>query len=150
MGGPCAGDRDRREPPLKGMVTVPTYNRVQLLGHAAANAEMRLTVNGKELATFTIATGSKPYVQWHNVQAWGKIALLVAKIKKGDLVEVHGNLKNEKYKGVLKTSINAQFIYLMNHKKDWDESVAQARAEREQTEDTEAESSGLPDDDIPF
>jgi single-stranded DNA-binding protein len=133
---------------------VPTYNFVQILGHAGCDANVTITPNNKELVKFSIATGKPPYVVWHNFHAWGKVAVLAAKIKKGDLVEVHGNITYEKYRGNSKAIINVNLIYLLSHKADWSASAMRDKAitgaEREPEDDEYGSPPPMDEHDIPF
>jgi len=90
---------------------------------------------------------------WHNFHAWGKVAVLAAKIKKGDLVEVHGNITYEKYKGNVKAIINCLCVYLLSHKADWNASAIQDKNSHASGGEPENEDYGPPSDDfdnVPF
>ena len=74
-----------------------TYNRVTLLGRAAAPPETRFTTGGQRVATFSVATdrptrsGSTPVTDWHRVLCWDKLAeIAVEHVTKGRLLFVEG------------------------------------------------------------
>ncbi|CCG54488.1 Probable single-stranded DNA-binding protein [Flavobacterium indicum GPTSA100-9 = DSM 17447] len=81
-------------------------NRVQLIGHVGQEPEIKL-VNGKKVATLTIATNDFYYndkkekieqTEWHRVSAWGKIAEIIEKyVNKGKEVAVEGKLTHKSY-----------------------------------------------------
>jgi single-strand DNA-binding protein len=74
-----------------------TYNRVTLLGRAAAPPETRLTTGGRRVTTFSVATdrparpGSTPTTDWHRVVCWDKLAeIAVEHVSKGRLLFIEG------------------------------------------------------------
>jgi single-strand DNA-binding protein len=74
-----------------------TYNRVTLLGRAAAPPESRVTAGGQRLATFSMATdrparpGATPTTDWHRVLCWDKLAEIAAEhVSKGRLLFIEG------------------------------------------------------------
>jgi single-strand DNA-binding protein len=74
-----------------------TYNRVFLLGRAAAPPESRVTAGGQRLAMFSMATdrptrsGATPTTDWHHVLCWDKLAEIAAEhISKGRLLFIEG------------------------------------------------------------
>ena len=81
-------------------------NRVQLIGHVGQEPEIKL-VNGKKVATLTIATNDFYYndkkekieqTEWHRVSAWGKTAEIVEKyVNKGKEIAVEGKLSYRNY-----------------------------------------------------
>jgi single-strand DNA-binding protein len=74
-----------------------TYNRVTLLGRAAAPPESRVSAGGLRLATFNVATdrparsGATPTTDWHRVLCWDKLAeIAVEHVTRGRLLFVEG------------------------------------------------------------
>ena len=74
-----------------------TYNRVTLLGRAAAAPESRVTAGGQRLATFSVATdrparsGAAPTTDWHRVLCWDRLAeIAIEYVTRGRLVFVEG------------------------------------------------------------
>ena len=84
-------------------------NKVQLIGNLGKDPEVKKTVGGKKLATFSVATneiytnskGEKvKETQWHNVVAWGKLADIAERLlEKGVEVALEGKLITKDYTG---------------------------------------------------
>lgn len=82
-------------------------NKVQLIGHAGINPEIKSTASGKKLAKFSLATkesfkskeGDRQIsTQWHNLVLWGKQASIAEKfIQKGSEIAIEGKLNNRSY-----------------------------------------------------
>ncbi|WP_281231404.1 single-stranded DNA-binding protein [Flavobacterium gelatinilyticum] len=82
-------------------------NRVQLIGNAGNDPEIKTLENGKKLAHFTIATndfyknerGEKvEQTEWHRLTAWGKTAEIIEKyVVKGKEVAIDGKLTHRSY-----------------------------------------------------
>ncbi len=82
-------------------------NRVQLIGNAGKDPEIKSFDGGKKLASLTIATnesytndkGEKiTDTQWHSIVAWGKTAEIIEKyVEKGDQIAVEGKLTHRSY-----------------------------------------------------
>jgi len=82
-------------------------NKVQLIGHAGANPEIKNFENGKKLASINLAidevytnnNGEKiKETQWHKVVAWGKTAELIEKyVSKGKEIAIEGKLATRTY-----------------------------------------------------
>jgi single-strand DNA-binding protein len=82
-------------------------NKVQLIGYAGMNPEVKNLENGKKVAKVSMATNevySKSSgervtdTQWHNLIAWGKTAEIAEKyLKKGCEVAVTGKLVNRAF-----------------------------------------------------
>lgn len=82
-------------------------NRVQLIGNAGKDPEIKTLEGGRKLATVSIAT-SESYTndkgekvtdtQWHNLVAWGKTAEIIEKyVVKGNQFAVEGKLTHRNY-----------------------------------------------------
>lgn len=86
-----------------------SFNKIMLIGHLAADPEVKLTKNGKKFAYFSIATNrdwktseneKESSTDFHRVIAWGKVAEIVEKyLKKGRPVFISGRLGNRTYNG---------------------------------------------------
>ena len=83
-----------------------SVNKIILVGHLAADPEVRELKGGASMATFPIAThretasdGTKKEVtDYHRVVAWGKLAEICGKyLAKGQGVYVEGTLLNRAY-----------------------------------------------------
>ncbi|WP_428230864.1 single-stranded DNA-binding protein [Flavobacterium sp.] len=82
-------------------------NRVQLIGNAGNDPEIRTLESGRKLAYLTIATNEKytndkgekvEQTEWHRVTAWGKTAEIIEKyVVKGKEVAVEGKLTHRSY-----------------------------------------------------
>lgn len=84
-------------------------NKVQLIGNIGKNPEIITIQNGKKIAKLSLATNEhytdskgdkKTKTQWHNLEAWGKVAEIIERyIKKGEEVAVEGKIEYENYEG---------------------------------------------------
>ena len=82
-------------------------NKVQLVGHLGAAAEIKEISSGKKVANFSLATNEtwrdangekKEETQWHRLVAWGKVAELVEKYTtKGSELMIEGKLIHRSY-----------------------------------------------------
>jgi len=82
-------------------------NKVQLIGNAGSDPEIKTFNEGKKLARLVIATNESYYndkgekvtdTQWHNVTAWGKTAEIIEKyVKKGKEIGIEGKLTHRSY-----------------------------------------------------
>lgn len=82
-------------------------NKVQLIGNAGNNPEIKIFAEGKKLARLVIATNESFYndkgekvvdTQWHTVTAWGKTAEIIEKyVTKGKELAVEGKLTHRSY-----------------------------------------------------
>lgn len=81
-------------------------NRVILLGNLGKDVEIRYTSGGQAVASIRLATSrswtdkqsgqKKTETEWHEVEAWGKLAELCGQyLKKGRTIYVEGRLKTE-------------------------------------------------------
>jgi single-strand DNA-binding protein len=82
-------------------------NKVQLIGRAGNDPEIKSFDNGKKIANINLATndhytnqkGEKvEETQWHRVVAWGKTADLIEKyVTKGKEIAIEGKLSTRSY-----------------------------------------------------
>ena len=82
-------------------------NKVQLIGHAGQEPEIKTFEGGKKLANITLATnenytnnkGEKvEQTEWHRITAWGKLADLIDKyVIKGKEIAIEGKLTHRSY-----------------------------------------------------
>ena len=82
-------------------------NKVQLIGNVGGTPTVKTLESGAKVASFSIATddsykdkeGNKvEQVQWHNVEAWGKVVDIVEKyVDKGSQIGLEGKLVTETY-----------------------------------------------------
>ncbi|WP_264552993.1 single-stranded DNA-binding protein [Flavobacterium sp. N2038] len=88
-------------------IVIVLKNKVQLIGNAGNDPEIKTLENGKKVAHLTIATndhyknekGEKvQQTEWHRVTAWGKTAEIIEKyVVKGKEVAVEGKLTHRSY-----------------------------------------------------
>lgn len=83
---------------------MPSFNKVILIGHMAADPELKTTTNGTSVCSFRIAVnrpkakdGTAP-CDFFDVIAWKNTAEFVCKyFAKGNPILVEGNLQNRSY-----------------------------------------------------
>ena len=81
-------------------------NKVQLIGRTGKDPDVKHLDSGLTVASFTLATSEKfkdksgevkEKTEWHNCQAWGKLAEVCNQyVKKGMAVFVAGKLRGDK------------------------------------------------------
>jgi single-strand DNA-binding protein len=140
--------------------TVPSFNRVILLGHLGHEAEVRRTQKGLAVTNFRIATTRRwkdaesterrEATEWHRIVLFGKQAEIFGdRAVKGALVQVEGSLQtrewtdregNKRYT----TEILARLVQVLGKR---EHPVTEPPASEEPPATQEAE---VPDDDIPF
>lgn len=87
-----------------------SLNKVILIGNTGKDPEIRYMPNGKQVASFSIATSEswkdkatgekKESTEWHNCTAFDKLAEIIGQyVKKGQSLYVEGRIKTEKYTG---------------------------------------------------
>ncbi len=82
-----------------------SINHVTFSGNLGQDPEMKYTNSGKELTSASLAVSSSykkgdewiNETSWLRLKAWGKVAVQLNGLKKGDLVIVHGTLKIEEW-----------------------------------------------------
>jgi single-strand DNA-binding protein len=82
-------------------------NKVQLIGNAGADPEIKIFDAGKKLARLVLATNESytndkgervTDTQWHTVTAWGKTAEIIEKyVTKGKELAIEGKLTHRSY-----------------------------------------------------
>ena len=125
-----------------------SVNKVILVGRLGRDPELKYTPGGSEVANFSMATSryytsneeQKEETTWHNIQCWGRLAVIVVEhLKKGRLVYVEGRInisqwedddgnRREMHRVV---ADNVQFL---------DRADGSARAEAREDAETEADS----------
>lgn len=136
---------------------MPSYNRVELIGHLGADPESRYLPNGAEVCRIRVATSEKwkdrdsgeqrERTDWHTCEGWAKTAEFMGKhCFKGQLVMVVGRLRHDKSEkdGETKwwTSIRIDDIKLFQWK-DRDGQQPDKKPQQQPSQPTL-------DDDIPF
>jgi single-strand DNA-binding protein len=144
-------------------------NKVQLIGRLVRDPEVRTTPSGKNVCSFSVATGftwtdqqgqKKENTEFHNVIAWGKLGDIIAQyMKKGRQIYIEGRLQttswDDKTSGQkrYKTEVIAENMIMLGSKPGEGPTIpaAQSKTPAEQPSPTES----LPDiqidnSDIPF
>ena len=117
-----------------------TYNRVTLLGRAAAPPESRVTAGRLRLVTFSVATdrparsGATPTTDWHRVRCWDRLAEIAAEhVSKGRLLFIEGAItyrswEDQQGQKHTRTEIVARELILLNRPSEGIPSSASDRA----------------------
>lgn len=86
-----------------------SINKVQLLGYVGKDPEIRKTNDGREWATFSVATSEswrdkysgekKELTEWHNIVCFNEnVCEIIEKyVNKGDQIIVEGQMRTRKY-----------------------------------------------------
>ena len=85
-----------------------SVNKVTIVGRVGRDAEVRFTPSGTSVVNFSVATTEtwkdkqtgekKERTEWHNIQAWGKLAEICGEyVKKGMLVYLEGSIRSSEY-----------------------------------------------------
>lgn len=108
-----------------------SVNKVILLGVLGKNPEIRMSQNGTQVGSFSLATSEnwkdknsgekKQKTEWHNIVAFGNVCKVLDFLEKGSKVYLEGKITTEKYtdnKGVDKysTKIIADNIQVLKGK----------------------------------
>lgn len=78
---------------------MPSFNRIQLIGHLGKDPRYNTTKSGTEAVDFSLATKFKDSTDWHNCKAYGKTAqwLQEGNVLKGTLLFVEGRMSYGSY-----------------------------------------------------
>ena len=68
-------------------------------GFLAANADSRVSQNGKRWVRLRVGVGKDEDVQWLGVAVFGKAAEAAAELRKGDRIYCEGTLKLDSWTG---------------------------------------------------
>lgn len=108
-------------------------NQVQLVGRIGADAEVKITNQGKKLCNFRMATNEsskqvngtwKEITMWHNCVVWGELTKVLEKYgKKGNQFMIKGSLNYREYEDVTGnkknvTEIKVDSILLLSSSKN--------------------------------
>ena len=150
-----------------------SFNKIVIVGYLGRDPEIRYTLQGMAVCSFSIATTERrkdksgefqDQTTWFRVTCWGKQAEFVnERLQKGNQVYVEGRLTQSEYTdkdGNARTSleVNASDVQLLERaQKDDDEGQPNARNAAAMTAQRPAQAvrpTGKPDnvteDDIPF
>lgn len=83
---------------------MPSYQKVQVMGHLGRDPEVRYSQAGEPVANFSVAVTEKrsgsESTEWFNCVAFKKTAEIVQKyLHKGDAVFAEGKLQTREYQG---------------------------------------------------
>ena len=82
-----------------------SLNRVELIGRAGRDAELKYLTDGQAVAKFSLATdrpvrGGGAETDWHQVVLWGKVAEIAGEfVTRGRLLYVAGRLAYHSWEG---------------------------------------------------
>ncbi|OGE74458.1 MAG: hypothetical protein A3I07_01970 [Candidatus Doudnabacteria bacterium RIFCSPLOWO2_02_FULL_42_9] len=145
-------------------------NKVQIIGRLTRDPEVRTTPTGKNVCSFSVATGftwtdqsgqKKEQTEFHNVIAWGKLGDIIAQyMKKGRQIYIEGRLQttswDDKTSGQkrYKTEIIAENMIMLGGKPEGSSgagssAVASAKAEQPEPK-SELPEIQIDNDDLPF
>ena len=101
-------------------------NKVILIGHVGKDPETKSIVSTTvtKLSLATTETWKKDgekkeETQWHNLEAWGKLAEIIDRfVKKGDKIYVEGKIKYREHEGKYYTTINVDTMTMLGSKKE--------------------------------
>ncbi|MCC7197022.1 single-stranded DNA-binding protein [Candidatus Peregrinibacteria bacterium] len=112
-----------------------SLNRVALMGHLAADPEVKITSGGNSLTRFRLATNRDwknsdgerhEETDYHRIVAWRKLAEICGKhLRKGAGIYLEGKLTNHKYQSAdgterIATEIVADVVNFISLKKSAD------------------------------
>lgn len=125
-----------------------SYATITIVGRLARDPEVRVTQNGKEVVTGSIAVGKDDKTQWFKIVCWEKTGIWLKDARKGDMVFAQGSLQlgtYEKRTGgtAIDAVVNAQIIRT-SHKREAIDEVFGAAPTQPQQSDLDF------DDSIPF
>lgn len=70
-----------------------SYLNVTVIGRVGKNPEVRMTQNGRQITSCSVAAGSKDKTIWFNVAAFDNMGKWLVEAEKGDQVYVSGTLE---------------------------------------------------------
>jgi len=123
-------------------------NKVILCGRLGKDPEVKYTPDGKAISSFSLATSKKfnkdgnknERTEWHNIQAWGKVAEICAEyLKKGSKILCEGEINYQEWE--------------KDGKKNWKTVITISNMEMLDSKPKEGEqvqANNVPQDDVPF
>lgn len=125
---------------------MPNYSFATLTGHAAKDADLRFSAEGKAFTNLLVAVnrkyGNKETVTWWKVLVFGKPAEWAGEIKKGDVVQASGEPYMEEWidkEGNKRYTLTLAAMTVINHS-----------YKKEKVEKQAPSYNDMPDSDIPF
>ena len=131
-----------------------SVNQMMLIGHLAADPDLRKTESGVSVATFPVATNrdwktsdgkKKEAVDYHRVVAWRHLADVAAQyLVKGSPVYLSGRLQNTSYEGKdgkkhFGTEIVLERLNVLVYKRNKDNVEINVKDVTESIEDTDVQ-----------
>jgi len=142
-----------------------SVNKVILVGNVGQDPEVKYTPSGTPVANFSLATNERfkdrsgewqDRTEWHNVVAWQRLAEIIGEhVKKGSKLYIEGKLETSSWDDRqsggkrYRTEIIARDIVLLGPHEDVENNGNAKRNGREHQQ-TNAPSSEISDQDIPF
>jgi len=149
-----------------------SLNKVLLIGRLGADPEVKQTVNGKSIATFSIATSDtwkdkssgekKEKTEWHRIVIFneGLVKVVQQYVKKGAQVYIEGQLTTRKWKDektgtdrystqVVLQGFNSSFK-ILSSKNNQTETIQGSSTEKSSLPSGDNTPSNDLDDEIPF
>ena len=123
---------------------MPNLNQVNLIGHLAADPQVKISHGGMEWCSFSLAissgSGEKKQTTYLDVKAFGFSAQALKFANKGDAVMVEGRLQKESWDDRNTGQKRYNTVVIANHAlliaKTWGE---QARREEDRQEEQQGE-----------
>jgi len=136
-------------------------NKVFLVGRLTKDPEIRVTPNGKKVASFAIAINEgkdadgQELVQFFNCSAWERLAEIIeAYVPKGTKVAIVGSLRNRSWdkpdgtKGYA-TEILVREMEILSSKAEIDKQAETNASQASQSETKKINQNPSPEDDLP-
>lgn len=134
-------------------------NKVQLIGRTGKDPEVKHLDGGQIVASFSLATTekfkdksgeTKEKTEWHNCQAWGKLAEIIEKfLTKGKLIFVEGKIQYREYENKDGQKVRTTDIVLSDMKM-LEKRDGQTAPESKPVEQPPQSNLSEPGDDLPF
>ena len=143
-----------------------SLNKVTLIGNVGRDPEIRMTSDGKEIATISLATSDswrdkitgerKEKTEWHRVVVFndGLVGIIKNYIKKGTRLYVEGSLQTRKWQDATGIEKYATEVVLQNYGANL--ILLDSKNQSEHSSNTESNNSDMNfdhnelDDEIPF
>jgi len=74
-----------------------SFNSITLVGKAGRDAEVRVTSQGREVASVFVSTSTVNKMIWFKVVGWENVATKLSKIRQGDTLAVQGHLTLDEF-----------------------------------------------------
>ena len=136
-------------------------NKVFLVGRLTKDPEIRVTPNGKKVASFTIAINEgkdadgQELVQFFNCSAWERLAEIIeAYVPKGTKVAIVGSLRNRSWdkpdgtKGYA-TEVLVREMEILSSKAEIDKQAETSTSQASPSETKKINQNPIPEDDLP-